>query len=368
MFDYLIVGAGLAGSTLAERLASEKNAKVLVVDRRSHVAGNAYDCYDDSGVLVHRYGAHLFHTNDREVYLYLSQFTDWHHYIHRVLSWVDGQQLPFPINLDTLNQLYGLSLTEETMKLFLDERAEAQEIKNSENVIVGQVGKELYEKFFANYTRKQWGLSAAELEPEVCARIPVRFNRDSRYFTDVYQGMPKQGYSRMIERMLQHPNIKLMLQTDFTEIRHLIPYKQLIYTGPIDEYFNYAYGRLPYRSLRFEFETLAQESFQPACVVNYPNEFDFTRILEMKHATGQKCEVTTIVREYPVAEGEPYYPVPAKKNRELYQRYAEEAAKMDKVYFVGRLAQYRYLNMDQVVREALDLFARLRSQDITRRI
>ncbi|MBM7866715.1 UDP-galactopyranose mutase [Heliobacterium gestii] len=359
MFDYLIVGAGLAGCTLAERLASQRGARVLLVEKRSHIAGNAYDGYDDSGVLVHRYGAHLFHTNDREVFQYLSWFTDWHHYLHRVLTWVDGQLLPLPINLDTLNQLYGLSLTAETMEAFLASRREPREARNSEDVIVSQLGRELFEKFFDRYTRKQWGMAASELEPEVCARVPIRFNRDGRYFADTYQGMPKQGFTRMVERMIDHPGIKLMLNTDFAEIKEVIPYRRLIFTGPIDEYFRYALGRLPYRSLRFEFERIQREQFQPACVVNYPNEFDFTRIIEIKHATGQQCPVTTIVREYPMAHGEPYYPVPARKNRELYEKYAEEAAKLSDVFFVGRLGQYRYLNMDQVVREALNLFERL---------
>ncbi|MZP29442.1 UDP-galactopyranose mutase [Heliobacterium undosum] len=359
MFDYLIVGAGLAGCTLAERLANERGAQVLLVEKRSHIAGNAYDCYDDKGVLIHRYGAHLFHTNDRDVFLYLSRFTDWHHYLHRVLTWVDGQLLPFPINLDTLNQLYSLSLTADTMREFLNSRREQREAVNSEDVIVSQVGRELYEKFFDRYTRKQWGIPASDLEPEVCARIPVRFNRDGRYFADTYQGIPKQGYTRMVERMIDHPKIKLMLNTDFAEIKDVIPFRRLIFTGPIDEYFGYALGRLPYRSLRFEFEQVHQEYFQPACVVNYPNEFDFTRIIEIKHATGQRCPVTTIVREYPAGEGEPYYPVPARKNRERYEQYAQAAAQLSDVYFVGRLGQYRYLNMDQVVREALNLYERL---------
>ncbi|WP_041313220.1 UDP-galactopyranose mutase [Heliomicrobium modesticaldum] len=362
MFDFLIVGAGLSGCTLAERLANELQARVLVVEKRSHVGGNAYDAYDDNGVLVHKYGAHLFHTNDWEVYGYLSQFTEWRFYMHRVLTWVDGQLLPFPISLETLNQLYGLSLTTEEMEAFLARRRESREINNSEDMIISQVGRELYEKFFANYTLKQWGMPASELEPEVCARVPVRFNRDLHYFADRYQGMPKQGYTRMIERMLAHPNIKVLLNTDFEEIRHLIPYKSLIYTGPIDEYFHHKHGPLPYRSLRFEFETLDQEFFQPVCVVNYPNHFDYTRILEMKHATGQQCRATTIVREYPQAQGEPFYPVPARRNSELYRKYAAEAEGLTDVYFVGRLGQYRYLNMDQAVRAALDLFQRIRAQ------
>jgi UDP-galactopyranose mutase len=363
MFDYLIVGAGFAGSVLAERLASQSDRKILMVDTRNHIGGNAYDHYNEDGILVHKYGPHIFHTNSREVFEYLSLFTGWRRYEHRVLASVDGQLVPIPINLDTINKLYGLNLTAFQLKEFLESVAEPKEyIRTSEDVVVSKVGRELYEKFFRNYTRKQWGIDPSELDKSVTARVPTRTNRDDRYFTDTYQAMPLHGYTRMFENMLAHPNIKIMLNTDYREIQDIIPYKEMIYTGPVDGFFDYCYGKLPYRSLDFKHETLNEAVHQPQAVINYPNEHLYTRVTEFKYLTGQEHLKTSLVYEYPRAEGDPYYPVPRPENAELYKRYKALADAVPNVHFVGRLATYKYYNMDQVVAQALAIFAQLSKQ------
>ena len=358
-FDYLVVGAGFAGSVLAERLASVGN-RILVIDRRPHVAGNAYDHYDDAGVLVHRYGPHIFHTNSQAVFEYLSRFTEWRPYEHRVLASVEGQLLPVPINLDTVNRLYGLSLTSFELERFFESVAEPRErIETSEDVVVSRVGRDLYEKFFRGYTLKQWGLDPSELDASVTARIPVRTNRDDRYFTDTHQAMPLHGYTRLFERMLDHPNIKVMVNASYREVSPAVAHDQVIYTGPIDEFFDYRYGTLPYRSLNFRFETHEREWVQPVGTINYPNDHAYTRITEMKHLTGQLHPRTTTVTEFPTAQGDPYYPVPRPENQAIYKRYQALAAETPGVHFVGRLATYKYYNMDQVVAQALTVFSRL---------
>lgn len=360
MFDYLVVGAGFAGSVMAERLASGLGKRVLVVERRPHVGGNAYDHHDDAGLLVHRYGPHIFHTNSDDVFEYLSRFTEWRPYQHRVLASVDGQLLPIPINLDTLNRLYGLSLTALEVDGFLRARAEKVErIRTSEDVIVAKVGRELYEKFFRNYTRKQWGLDPSELDASVTARIPVRTNRDDRYFGDKYQVMPRHGYTRMFQRMLDHPNIKVLLNADYREVVQYLPFAEMIYTGPVDEFFDFRFGKLPYRSLNFRFETHDVERYQPAPVVNFPNDYPYTRVTEFKYLTGQVHPKTSLVYEYPTGEGDPYYPVPRPENAALYKKYEALAEATPGVHFVGRLATYRYYNMDQVVAQALTLCTKL---------
>ncbi|MDQ3889548.1 MAG: UDP-galactopyranose mutase [Actinomycetota bacterium] len=358
-FEYVVVGAGFAGSVLAERLAADAGHDVLLVDRRPHVGGNAYDHYDEAGILVHRYGPHIFHTNSRRVFEYLSRFTEWRAYEHRVRASVDGSLLPIPINLDTVNELYGLELTPDELVQFFSERAEpVGRARTSEDVVVGTVGRDLYETFFRGYTRKQWGLDPGELDASVTARVPTRTNRDDRYFLDEFQAMPRYGFTRMFERMLDHPRIKLLLQTDYREVERLVRYRRMIYTGPIDEFFNYCFGRLPYRSLEFRHETHAVSVFQAAPVVNYPNEHDYTRITEFKYLTGQEHPKTSIVYEYPRPEGDPYYPVPRPENAALYERYKQLAAR-DEVEFVGRLATYKYYNMDQVVAQALSTYERI---------
>ena len=358
MFDYLIVGAGYAGSILAERLARGLGKRVLLVDRRPHIGGNAYDHYDDAGILVHKYGPHIFHTNSQEVFDYLSRFTDWRQYQHRVLASVDGQLVPIPINLDTINQLYGLNLTSFQMDDFLASRAEKREpIRTSEDVVLNKVGRELYEKFFRGYTRKQWGLDPSELDAQVTARVPTRTNRDARYFTDTYQAMPRRGFTRMFQNMLDHPNISVLLNTDYRDIKNILPYRELIYTGPIDEYFNFAHGKLPYRCLEFKHETHNKEFLQPVAVINYPNDYAYTRVTEFKHLTGQEHPKTSIVYEFSRAEGDPYYPIPRAENAAIYKKYQALAEQTEGVHFVGRLATYRYYNMDQVAAQALTVFA-----------
>ncbi|MBA2269311.1 MAG: UDP-galactopyranose mutase [Chthoniobacterales bacterium] len=365
MYDFLIVGAGYAGSVLAERLARDAGKKVLIVDRRSHIAGNAYDHYDAAGILVHKYGPHIFHTKSQEIFEYLSQFTKWRKFEHRVRADVDGKLLPIPINLDTVNTLYGLNLDSAGLEQFFASVAEKVEnIRTSEDVVVSTVGRDLYEKFFRGYTRKQWGLDPSELSSQVTARIPVRTNRDDRYFSDAFQYMPLHGFTRMFENMLDHGNITIQLDTDYRDVKD-VPYREMIYTGPIDEYFDYRYGKLPYRSLEFRHETHDQPVFQPAPVVNYPNDYDYTRVTEFKYLTGQEHEKTSIVYEYPQAEGDPYYPIPRPQNAELNSKYQALVNDTPGLYFVGRLASYKYYNMDQVVGQALTLYRKISAKSGT---
>jgi UDP-galactopyranose mutase len=363
MFDYLVIGAGFAGATIAERLAAHAGKRVLICDKRNHIGGNAYDYYNDDGVLIHKYGPHIFHTNSAEVFGYLSRFTEWRPYQHRVRACVDGQLLPIPINLDTVNQLYGTHYTSFDLEAFFQSVAEPRHpIKTSEDVVVNRVGRELYEKFFRNYTRKQWGLDPSELDSSVIARVPVRTNRDDRYFTDTYQAMPLHGYTRMFERMLDHPNIHVLLNADYREIRELVPHRQLIYTGPVDEYFDYCFGRLPYRSLRFQWETRDVRVAQPAPVINYPNDHLYTRVTEMKYLSGQDHPKTSLVYEFPTDQGDPYYPIPTAENAALYAKYQQLANTTPEVQFLGRLGTYKYYNMDQVVAQALAIYAKLAGQ------
>jgi UDP-galactopyranose mutase len=360
-YDYLIVGAGFAGSVLAERLAADAGKSVCLIDRRDHIGGNAYDQYNSDGILIHRYGPHIFHTNCAEVVAYLSRFTQWRPYEHRVLARVDGQLLPMPINLDTINRLYGLQLEQDDVEAFLASRAEnCERVRTSEDAVVARVGRELYEKFFRNYTRKQWGLDPSELDASVTSRIPVRTNRDDRYFEDSHQAMPLHGYTRMFENMLDHPGIDVHLNVDFRDVANTIAYDELIYTGPVDEFFGWRFGPLPYRSLRFEHKTVSVEQFQPVAVVNYPNDHAYTRVTEYKHLTGQTHDRTAITYEYPQADGDPYYPIPRPQNAALYQRYKALADATPGVHFVGRLGTYRYYNMDQVVAQALTTYAKIR--------
>ncbi len=360
MFDYLIVGAGFAGSVLAERLASQLGKRVLICDKRSHIGGNAFDRFDDAGVLVHQYGPHIFHTGSSRVFRYLSSFTRWRPYEHRVVAEVDGKLLPFPINLDTVNRLYGLTLTPTEVEEFFAKKAvPMSHARTSEDAVIGKIGRDLYEKFFRNYTRKQWGLDPSELDAAVASRVPARTNQDDRYFTDEFQAMPLHGYTRMFERMLAHPRIHVLLNADYRDVVRETRFREMIYTGPVDSFFDYRFGKLPYRSLEFHFETHDQEVFQPAAVINYPNEHSYTRITEFKYLTGQTHPKTTVVYEYPQADGEAYYPVPRPENGELYRRYKALADARPNVRFVGRLATYKYYNMDQVVAQALAVFDKI---------
>ena len=363
--DVLVVGAGFAGSILAERLASQCDQRVLVIDVRDHIAGNAYDYVDEHGVLVHKYGPHIFHTNAEKVVDYLSQFTDWRPYEHRVLASVDGRLVPIPINRTTVNALYGLSLeTEDEVQAFYDERAEPSDyVRTSEDAVVSKVGRDLYEKFFRGYTRKQWQRDPSELDKSVASRIPTRTGTDDRYFTDAFQNMPADGYTAMFARMLDHPNIEVRVGVDFFAVRDEIERSHTVFTGPIDRYFDRCYGRLPYRSL--DFELVSQPTpggglLAPVGTVNEPSEdVPHTRTTEFRHLSGQRHDWSTVALEYPRSEGDPYYPIPSDETKALYKRYEQLAAAQDDVTFVGRLARYMYLNMDQVTAQALSTFDKL---------
>jgi len=361
VFDYLIVGAGFAGSVLAERLATQLNKSVLLCDKRPHIGGNAYDCYDDAGVLIHKYGPHIFHTASPRIFRYLSQFTEWRPYEHHVLAHVDDKLVPFPINVDTVNALYGTSYSPAEVEAFFTRVAEPiKHCRTSEDAVVSKVGRELYEKFFRNYTRKQWGLDPSELDAAVASRVPARTNYDSRYFTDEFQAMPLRGFTRMFENMLDHKNIRVLLNTDYRDIMNEVNFREMIYTGPVDAFFDFRYGKLPYRSIDFKFETHDKEVFQPGAVINYPNDHDYTRVTEFKYLTGQQHPKTSVVYEFPTSEGDPYYPVPRPENAEIYRKYKALADATPNVHFVGRLATYRYYNMDQVVGQALATYDHIR--------
>ena len=366
-YDYLIVGAGFAGSVLAERLASQHGARVLLIDRRPHVGGNAYDEPNEAGILYHKYGPHIFHTNSDQVWDYLSQFTQWRPYEHRVRAKVRGQLVPIPINRTTLNRLFDLALqTEEEAADYLASRAEpVEDIKTSEDVVINAVGRELYELFFRGYTCKQWGLDPSQLDKSVTSRIPTRTNTDDRYFTDSFQAIPKDGYTKMFERMLDHPLIEVRTGVDFAELKDRADEiaDHVIFTGPIDEYFDFRFGKLPYRSLKFDHQTIEQERYQPVGTVNYPSpDVPYTRISEYKHLTGQDAPVTTITYEYPSAVGDPYYPIPREENQALFKKYEALGDETEGVTFVGRLATYRYYNMDQIVGQALATFRRMQER------
>ncbi len=359
MYDYLVVGAGFAGSVMAERIASQLDKKVLIVEKRNHIGGNAYDEIDENGILVHRYGPHIFHTNSKEVFNYLSQFTEWRFYEHKVLAKLDGELYPIPINRLTLNKLYNLNLNnEDEAKAYYEKvREKRYPILNSEDIIVNQVGKDLFEKFFKHYTKKQWGLEPKDLASSVCGRIPFRTNDDCRYFADKYQFMPKDGYTKMFERMLSNKKIEIVLNTDYKSVLNDIKFNKMIYTGPIDYFFDYEFGRLPYRSIRFEYEKINIEYYQNTAQVNYIDaEIGYTRVVEHKYLSGQDSSVTSISREYSQSDGEPFYPTPTNENRKLYMKYSEHSKLLNHVIFGGRLAEYQYYNMDQVIANALKKF------------
>lgn len=364
--DWLIVGAGYTGATLAERIASQLNQKVLLVDRRDHIGGNAYDYYNESGVLCHRYGPHIFHTNSKKVWDYLSAFTEWRPYYHHVLAQIDGRAVPVPFNLNTLYALFPPKHAAKLEDLLIGQygfnvKVPILKMRENANGDLASLADYIFKNVFLNYTRKQWELEPEQLDPSVTGRVPVYISRDDRYFQDTYQAMPVLGYTEMFRRMVSHPNIRLLLQTNYREVIGSVKFKRMIYTGPIDEYFDHMHGHLPYRSLRFDFKTVDTEWHQPVGTVNYPNEYDFTRITEQKHLSGQKLAKSTIIVEYPQAhrpgETEAYYPIPRVETKEHYAKYEAEANKLSgSVLFAGRLADYKYYNMDQACARALKLF------------
>lgn len=366
MFDWLIVGAGFTGATLAERIARSLGKKVLIIDRRKHIGGNAYDYTDNSGIIVHKYGPHIFHTNSKKVWQYLSNFTEWRPYYHKVKAVIDGQYVPIPFNLNSVCQVFPHQLAMRIEQALINEYGYGEKVpilklRKNENEELRILAKFVYEKVFIGYTIKQWDLKPEELSPSVTARVPVYVSRDDRYFQDVYQAIPLHGYTAMFENMLAHPNIKVMMGADYAEIKDLIPHRKVIYTGQIDELMGGKFGQLPYRSLRFELRTLECESYQEAGTVNYPCEFDYTRITEQKKLTGQKCNKTTIMIEYPQpyikGQNDPYYPIPIDENRSIYKMYLDELDKSGGDIMVsGRLGDYKYYNMDQAVASALCLF------------
>jgi len=370
-YDILIIGAGISGAVLAERYAS-LGKKVLIVEKRNHIAGNCFDYVDENQILVSKYGAHLFHTNDEEVWEYINFFSDWYDWEHKVIARVDGKTVPIPVNITTVNTLFGTDITtEEGMATWLDDnRIRFEKPENGEEAVLNRVGTELYEKMFKHYTKKQWDKFPGELDASVLERIPVRQNYDDRYFSDKYQALPKGGYTKFFEKILAHPNIEVLLNTDYFDIKDEISgYEKLFYTGPVDRYFEFKHSlieKLEYRSINFVSETHELEFFQENSVVNYPGtEVDFTRIIEYKHFGNQKSEKTTVVKEFTVDEGEPYYPVPNPRNQEIYAKYKAEADQLTDVYFVGRLANYKYFNMDQAFKNALELFYSLEKVDAT---
>lgn len=367
--DILIIGAGISGAVLAERYASI-GKKVLIIEKRNHIAGNCYDYVDENGILVSKYGAHLFHTNEESVWEYVNKFSEWYSWEHKVIARVDNKTVPIPVNITTVNELFGTKITnEDEMKIWLEEhRSPIAKPANGEDAVLSRVGPILYEKMFKHYTKKQWDKYPCELDASVLERIPVRTNFDDRYFSDTYQALPKGGYTQLFGNILNHSNIEVLLETDYFDVKdHYTNYEKLFYTGPVDRFFEFKHSlkeKLEYRSINFVSETIDAEFFQENSVVNYPGtEVDFTRIIEYKHFGNQKSDKTTIVKEFTVDEGEPYYPVPNPRNQEIYARYKDETDKLVDVHFVGRLANYKYFNMDQAFKNALDLFDHLEKEN-----
>ncbi|MBR4153010.1 MAG: UDP-galactopyranose mutase [Selenomonadaceae bacterium] len=377
MFDIVIIGAGLAGSTLAERFASS-GKKVLLIERRQHIAGNCYDEVDDNGILIHKYGPHLFHTDSAQVWEYLSRFTEWHLYFHRVKAVIDGKPVPLPFNFNTLHEVFPPSLADKLeTTLFKNfeygKKIPILELKKSSDADLQFLADFIYEKIFLHYSEKQWGISPDKISGAVTARVPVLIGRDDNYFGDRFQAMPKYGYTKLVKNMLNHKNIKLLLNTDFHEVMNLRGEEiylfgqkfngRLIYTGQLDELFDKKFGELPYRSIEMEYESVDTEFFQSAPVVNYPNNYDFTRITEFKQIHPAKTPRTTILREYPLpyvaGKNEPYYPIFTDAARAIYEKYSAELARFKNITAVGRLAEYRYFDIDDVVKRALDVFEAL---------
>lgn len=377
MLEYIVIGSGFAGSVIAERIANILNKKVLVIEKRSHIGGNCYDYKDENGITIHKYGPHLFHTDDKEVFDYLSYFTDWNIYHHHVLAFIDGQKIPLPFNLNSLYKVFPEILAQKIENKLLtryryNSKVPVLELRKEDDEDLKFLADYVYEKVFLHYTAKQWGVKPEEIDAEVTGRVPIFISKDNRYFTDKYQAIPKEGYTKIFDKMLNHPNIKLLLNTNFKEIIKLDQENKkirflgqefngiLIFTGMIDELFDFKFDELPYRSLDLRFETFDQTLFQESAVVNYPNNYDFTRITEFKHIHPASTNKTVILKEYPqkyqAGINIPYYPVFEEKNLSLYNQYKELAASFANLTLVGRLAEYRYYDMDDIIKKALKTF------------
>lgn len=364
-FDYLIVGAGFTGCVLAERLSSQLGKRSLIVEKRNHIAGNAYDYYDEQGVQVHKYGPHIFHTSSKKVWDYLSKFTEWNNYIHHVNAVIEGKNVPIPFNFNSIYQLFPEKFAAKLETKLLEKynyglKIPILKLKETSDPELKFLAEYIYKNVFLGYTTKQWGLKPEELDKNVTGRVPVYLSRDNRYFQDTYQGIPKFGYTEMFQRIINRKDIHILLNTDYKDIIEDFKFDKLIYTGPIDYYFDYMFGELPYRSLRFDLKSYDTEEYQKVAQMNFPNNHDYTRITEFKHISQQKCSWTAVAFEYPQShingETEPYYPIPREDNHEVFLKYRHEADKLQNVFFSGRLANYKYYNMDQTVGVALQLF------------
>ncbi len=363
--DNLIIGCGLSGATLAQELAANLGEEVLVIDAKDHIAGSCYDEWDENNICIHRYGAHIFHTNDAKVWRYLSRFTQWIPYMHTVKALVDGHEVPLPFNLNAIRQCFPKPLAERLEEKLLSTygfnvKVPILKLRENGDEDLAFLANYVYEKVFLHYTLKQWGMTPEQLDPSVTARVPVYISHDNRYFQDKYQGIPLNGYTAMVRRMLDHPRIRVELGTRFADLRDQIEYKRLFFTGKIDEFFGYSCGKLPYRSLRFEFQQHERPCFQSAAVINYPCSYDFTRICEPRHFIDKGSPRTVIALEYPQkhesGKNDPYYPIENPANAALYARYRQMAQQLPGTYFLGRLGDYRYYDMDQAVARALELF------------
>jgi UDP-galactopyranose mutase len=370
MAKYLVIGAGLSGSVIAERIANVIKGKVLIIEKRNHIGGNCYDEKDKNNILVHKYGPHIFHTDYKEVWDYLSQFTDWIYYQHKVLGFINGKYVTIPFNLNTLYELMPLKLAGKLEKKLLDnfgynKKVPILELKKREDEDLKYLADFIYEKIFLHYTEKQWGVKPEEIDPSITNRVPIIISHDDRYFQDKYQGIPKGGYTKIFEKIIQNKNIEVRLDTDFKYIKNKLKYNKLFYTGPIDEYFNYKFGKLDYRYVNTDLHTLDVESYQPAAVVNYPNDYDYTRITEFKKFNMNRNKQTTIGVEYPGNSGFMAWPVLNERNNKIFIKYWQEAneLKRENIYFVGRLAEYKYYDMDDSILNSLQMFDKILKSD-----
>ena len=369
MVKNLIVGAGFSGATLANKIATELNEDVLIIDSKPHIAGNCYDYWDKNGICVHKYGTHIFHTDLKEVWDYVSQFANWYPYMHHVKGYVDGQEIPIPFNLNSIHQIFPRSIADKLEQKLIEKfgfniKVPILQLRGTGDKDLEFLANYVYEKIFLHYTLKQWDMKPEDLDSSVTGRVPVYISKDNRYFQNAFQGIPLEGYTKVVEKMLSHPKIQIKLNTSFKDIKGKISYERIFYTGPIDEFFNYELGELPYRSLEFDFVEFNKPYFQSNSVINYPNNYTFTRIGEYKYFLDNKSDKTVVSFEYPKAfklgKNERYYPIVKKENLELYNRYLEKAKQIPNSYFLGRLGDYKYYDMDKAIASALKLFRRIK--------